>query len=157
MPIIKYPVALDQSERDQLISIVRRGKGSARTVTRARVLLMADRNGLGKSNGEVREALQLGINTVPLIKRRYCEGGIERAIHDAPRSGRNRVYGLKEEVKVSAIACTTPPDGAERWTLDLLKEEVPKRIGRDIGRTTIYRIMLRSDTRPWRKKNVVHP
>lgn len=156
MPITKYVVALDESEHNQLVSIVKKGKESARTITRARVLLMADKNRLGKPNREVREALQLGEVTVIGIKKRFHEGGIERAIYDAPRPGRRKVFGPKEEAKISAIACTEPPDGADHWTLDLLKEEVPKKIGREIGRTTIYRIMLKSNTKPWRKKNVVH-
>ena len=62
-----------------------------------------------------------------------------------------------QEAEVIAIACSEAPSGRVRWTMDLLTQGVNKQIGIPIGRTAVYKILLRNNIKPWLKKNVVHP
>lgn len=90
------------------------------------------------------------------IRKRYHSGGLQNALYDTPHQRRNRKLTVQQEAKIVATACTNPPKGAKRWTMDLLTEAV-NTVGIQIGRTAIWKLLIRNDTKPWRKKNVVYP
>jgi putative transposase len=156
MTVHKYKVVLGQSEEAQLKEITRKGVKNARVINRARILLMAHKNGAAKTDKQIREALNIGYHTPYDIRRRYNEGGIQRALYDAARPGKPKTFKGRDEAQICAIACTDAPVGHDRWTLDLLQEEIPKQIGKPIGRTKIWKILLKNEIKPWREKNVVH-
>jgi transposase len=79
-----YHVRLKEEEREGLSRYLRRGKSSARSLTRARILLLADE---GRDDGEISEALKVSKSTANRIRKRYCEGGLEFALHEKARSG----------------------------------------------------------------------
>ena len=149
-------VVLEESEVQELEAITRKGIASARTITRARVLLMANEKGLRKKDKEISDALGLAITTPQDIRRRYNKGGLQRALHDAARPGKPKTIPPATQSLVVATACTEPPKGASRWTLDLLEEHLQKK-GHKIKRTAIYLTLRKNDLKPWRKKNVVYP
>jgi transposase len=109
-----------------------------------------------KINKAISEVLMLAKTTPKDIRRRYCERGLKGALYDAPRPGQPTKFNGKEKAKITAIACTEPKDGYARWTLDLLKEEVEEKLKKTIGRTTIYKVLLANEVKPWREKNMVH-
>ena len=153
----KHIVALEKSEVQELERIIRKGVSKARTITRARVLLMANEtNGAGKKDQEIVQALSVGITTVERIRKRYVTAGLKRALYDAPRPGKKRKVTAKDEAETVSIACTDPPDGQDHWTLDLLTERVTEELKKPLSRATIYRVLLRHETKPWREKNLVH-
>ena len=84
MPAIKYRVDLTEDERVQLHALTHKGTSGARSHNRARILLKADE---GLHDDEVARALDVGINTVARVRRRFVEGGLERALKDGPRPG----------------------------------------------------------------------
>jgi len=154
----KHIVALGESEVRQLTTMIRKGVSNARVITRARVLLMANElNGTGKKDTEIAEALSLGRATVERIRRRYAQGGINRALYDAPRPGKKRKVTGRDETQIVSIACTDPPDGYDHWTMDLFTEHVVKELKKTVSRSTVYRVLIRHDTKPWREKNLVYP
>lgn len=132
--------------------ICRKGKHGARTIMRCRVLLAIDR---GIEDKDICVMEGLGRTTPFDIRKRYAEGGLERAIYDAPRPGQPRRLEDKECTQVLAIACSKPPDGRECWTLDLITERVKQEIGKEVGRSTVSRVLLSNNIKPWQKKNVV--
>ena len=148
----KYLIALEESEVKTLKKILRSGKATAQQATRIYILLMADENGQNKTDKEIQETLEVSNLTPRNVRKRFDEGGIEKAVYEREKSGRPKKITAKEEALVVAKACTEPPEGAGRWTLSLLQEKA----GVSIGRTSIYRIMLKNDLKPWREKNVVH-
>jgi hypothetical protein len=157
MSVNKKIVVLEQSEVVRLKKIVTSGINKARTITRARVLLMTNEaQNSGKTDKEI--AINLGVAiTLPYqVRIRYLSGGLERALYDAPRPGKPKHFTPTDEASVIALACTDAPDGYERWTLDLLEKEMTIRLGKSIDRNTIDRILLKNDCKPWLKKNVVH-
>jgi transposase len=150
---IAHPVKLTEEERNQLQQVLHKGVANTRIITRSRVLLMTHD---GKMDKEIYEVLSLAVSTPYDIRKRYHEGGLNKALYDAPRPGQPRKLSGDEEAKVVTIACTKAPKGYSRWTMDLLTEEVHSKLNLAISRTAIYKVLLRNDTKPWRKKNVVH-
>ena len=146
---VKYHVELSGVDKAILSSLIRKGTTKAQTITRARILLLAHE---GRKDREIVNSLRVATSTPHDIRKRYTEGGIERAIYDAPRPGQKRKLTGKQEAEVIAIACSTAPKGYSRWTLDLLTEEVNEKVGVKIGRTAIWKVLLRNNTKPWLKK-----
>lgn len=152
----KHKVSLLGKEKEELRSLVKKGKHPARTVARARILILSDS---GKNDRQIREILGLSRWTPQNVRKKYAEGGLKRALYDAPRSGQPKAATAKEEAEIIAIACTEPDDGRGKWTLDLLAEKIKTKLKtrkRPLSRGTVHNILLRSDLKPWREKNVVH-
>ena len=124
----KYHVTLTPEERVELEGMIRRGKGAARKLTHARILLKCDENvdsGPGLSDEEVAEALDVGHATVARLRQRFVEEGLYAALTPKPNI---RVYARKldgdGEAHLVALACSRPPTGRKRWTLRLLAERM---------------------------------
>ena len=123
----KYIVTLTDEERQQLRALIASGKGSARKLTHARILLQADRRGgrPGWKNATIANGLEVGMSTVERVRQRFVEEGLEAAL--VPRHSRRQYHhklGGKEEAHLIALACSEPPQGRTRWTLRLLAERM---------------------------------
>ena len=105
----KYGVGLTPEQRNQLQHLIRAGKGSARVIIRARILLKTDE---GWTAPQVAEALDVAEGTVFRIKRRFAEAGLEGVLKD------------RGEAHLIALACSEPPEGHDHWTLRLLAGKV---------------------------------
>jgi len=153
----KHVVALEESEVRQLKTSIRKGVSNARVITRARVLLMAnEKQATGKTDREIADTLGLAKTTPQDIRRRFAQGGLQRALYDAPRPGGKRKVTGRDETTIVSIACTDPPDGHDSWTLDLIREKANGELRKKLGRSTMYRVLLKHETKPWREKNLVH-
>jgi len=119
----QFHVQLGEHERVRLQKIIRSGRDKARKITRCRVLLLAD-GPTGKTDQEISDALNVCPATIFNIRRRYSQEGLERAIGEGTRSGQPPKFKGKAAAKITAIACSTPPDGQARWTLRLLADRV---------------------------------
>lgn len=149
----KYHVALAEQEKIILSVLIRKGTAKARVITRARVLLLASE---GIKDREIYRSLLISYSTPHDVRKNYVQGGLKRALYDAPRPGQARKLTGEQEAEVVAIACTKAPKGYAHWTLDLLTEEITNKLGVSIGRTAIWKVLLRNNLRPHRKKNVVY-
>jgi len=116
-------VRLNKQERKYLQAIVKSGENKARKITRCRVLLLADRVN-SKTDEQISDSLNVCLTTVFNIRRRYCNVGIEAAINECPRSGQPPKFNGKPAAKITAIACSAPPDGRARWSLRLLADRI---------------------------------
>ena len=105
------------------------------------VLILSHR---GKRSKEIADFLGIDTDTVSLIRKRYREGKIQRAVYDAPRPGQPKKYTIAHETKLTALACSEAPKGWERWTLELLTETMQKKVAgcKGINRETV-RLMLK--------------
>lgn len=119
----RHCVKLSEHERQYLQKIVAFGKDKARKITRCRVLLLAD-EAKGKTDEEISDALGVCLATIFNIRRRYHHGGLERAIQEAARSGQPPKFTGKSMAKITAIACSKPPEGQARWSLRLLADRI---------------------------------
>jgi len=147
---IKYVVDLTEEERICLLELTRRGKPGARKVKRALILLKADEDA---SDEEIADALPAGTSTVFRTRRRFVEGGLDRALNEAPRIGGSRKLTGREEALLVATACSKPPEGRARWTLELLAGEMVRLTEHGfISRDTIRRRLAENEIKPWRKR-----
>lgn len=147
-------ITLTQKEKNLLNSIVTKGKHAARVFQRAQILLKANR---GLKDEVIGEHLECTPQHVGRIRKRYCTVGVERALYDAKRSGKPKIFQKEDETRIVAIACTKAPEGRSHWTGELLAEEAVKRgIVKKISKQKIWLILEQHDLKPWREKNVVH-
>jgi transposase len=116
-----FHVKLKEEERDGLNRYIRYGESSARSLTRARILLLADE---GQSDAEVVNALKVSRTTVVRVRKRYCEHGLEFALTEKPRCGAPPKIDARVEAKLTGLACSNPPEGRSRWTMNLLADKL---------------------------------
>src|SRR5579872_7239588 len=133
---IRYRVELMAAERDQLNRLLSAGKCAVRKLKRAQILLAAD---AGVTDEAISRMIGVGGATVYRTKRHFVVAGLEAALSEAPRPGAERKLTSKEEALLVATACSKPPAGRARWTLELLAGE------------TVRRRLAENDLKPWRK------
>jgi transposase len=140
---------LSQTGRAELTALLRGGKHAARKLKRAQILLAAD---AGASDDEIARSVGVGGSTVYRTKRRFVLGNLEAALSEEPRPGAERKLTGKEEALLVATACSSPPKGRARWTLELLAGELVKLTEHaNISRETVRRRLAENDLKPWRK------
>lgn len=138
----KIIVNLTNSEIKFLEEFIRKGNKKARSITRANILLLANKKEKSK---KIAEILNINRGTVAEIKKKYVREGLNGALHDKPRPGQPIRYDEKKSAEVIAFACTAPPEGRKRWTLELLEKELTKREGFEtISRGTIRLILKKA-------------
>ena len=139
-------INLKNNEEKFLTNFIRKGKKNARSLTRARILLLANQ---GKGDTEISKTLGIGISTALRIRKRYLEEGLRSALVDKPRSGQPRKYNERHAAEIIALACTKPPEGRKRWSLALLCEELRKKEGFEtINKQTIRLILKKNKLKP---------
>lgn len=137
---------LKRKEKVFLEQFTRKGEKSARSITRAHVLLLLDQGERGKS---IANKLRIHRDSVYNIKRRYLTAGIDAALNDKPRAGQPVKYGDKHKAEIIAYACTNPPAGRKRWTIRLLVEELRKQKNfKSINRETIRLVLKKTTPNP---------
>jgi len=114
-------VHLNEQEREELRQYLRKGKSSARSLTRARILLLADDE---RDDEEIAETLKVSKSTIIRIRTRYCEGGLDSALHEKARSGAPSKIDGRIEAELTLLACSDPPDGRSKWTVRLLADKL---------------------------------
>jgi transposase len=146
---VRYRVELSQAERNELKTLLSGGKHAARKLKRAQILLAAD---AGASDEAIATSIGVGGSTVYRTKRRFVLGNLEAALSEEPRPGAGRKLSGKEEALLVATACSNPPAGRARWTLELLAGELVRLTEHDdVSRETARRRLAENDLKPWRK------
>ncbi len=135
-----YTVSLTDEQRQELKQVSRSGTGSVGRSVRARILLKCD---IGETDEEIAEALDVGVATIERVRKKFAAGGVSAAVErlpQPPRPQKRRLDG-DGEAQLVMLACSLPPDGNGRWTLDLLADQmvklnyVPALSGDTVGRT----------------------
>jgi hypothetical protein len=150
----RYVVTLSEEERERLNTLIHAGKHPARQLTRARILLKADSSeaGDGWSDSRIAAALDTSVDTVARARQQLVEEGLEAVLvrKHSPASARTLILDGAAEAKLIALACSEPPKGRKRWTLQLLEEHVVElkivdrasdnTVGRTLKKTSLSRI-----------------
>ena len=149
MPQKKYLVTLTAEERQHLAKLLSAGKRSARTLTRARILLKADqaKGGPAWDDAAIAEALGCGHRTVERVRQRFVEQGLEAALTHKPqeRPSRERRLDGAAEARLIALACSKPPEGRARWTLKLLADKlVELEVVESVSDETVRRVLKKT-------------
>jgi transposase len=117
----KYLVTLTADERSHILELIKKGTAAARKLTRAHILLRADE---GASDQAIADTLHVHRTTVERTRQKFVEGNLEAALSERPRPGGKRKLDPKQEARLIAVACSTPPEGQKRWTMQLLADEL---------------------------------
>jgi transposase len=123
----KYIVTLAQEERRMLQAMLSRGKGAARKLMHARILLKADAGTEGPDcdDASIAQGLEIGRATVERVRKEFVEDGLSAALERRkPRREYNRVIDGDGEAHLIALACGQAPEGRSRWTLRLLADRM---------------------------------
>jgi len=131
---------LTEEEVEYLNAFVKKGRRSAREMTRAHVLLLLND---GRTEMDVKDTLRISRATVSNIKKRYREEGLQRALVDKPRPGQPKKYTERHEAEIIAQACASPPEGRARWSVRLLTEELRKQKGFETINRENVRLVLK--------------
>ena len=125
------------------------GKHAARKLKRAQILLAAD-SAVG--DAVIAASVSVGKSTVYRTKRRFVEGNLDLALSEETRPGSGRKLTGKEEALLIATACSSPPEGRARWTLELLAGEMVRRTEHaELSRETVRRRLKENKLKPWQQ------
>jgi transposase len=148
----KYIVTLTEQERQALTAMISRGKGAARKLMHARILLKTDEGG-GRprvADAVIAQEVQAGPATVERVRKAFVEEGLEAAL--GPRkSCRQYLRKLdgQGEARLVALACTRAPQGHSRWTLRLLADRlVQLEVVDHLSHETVRQVLKKTNLSP---------
>jgi putative transposase len=146
----RTPLKLSDDERTFLFDFTRKGIRPAREIKRALVLLNSTDPTL--DNSALAQRFGVSRATVENIQRHYRRGGLERALHEAPRSGPPKKITQREEAYITAIACSKPPAGEARWTMQMIADRlVELRYLDAISDESVRLVLKKTHSNPGRK------
>jgi transposase len=125
--MVKYKVTLTKEEREELESIINKGRHTSQKFRNAYVLLNCDEGEYSEkaTNLEISKILKVGMRTIDRIKKRFVEDGFDAILGRKPTS---REYEKKAdgdfEARLIALSCSEPPKGFSRWSLRLLADKI---------------------------------
>ena len=99
----------------------------------------------GATDEEIAQSLHLGVSTVHRARQRFVEEGLRAALNEQPRPGKTPVLTGKQEAFIVALACSTPPEGRCRWTMQLLAEcLIELKQVEEISHDTVRRVLKKT-------------
>ena len=121
----KYKVNLTREERSELGRLTLGGTIGVRKLHRVKILMLADENHESghKTDKAIAEKLDISAITVGRTRRAYVETDLKEALNEKPRSGRPPVISGETRAQITALACSTPPEGFGQWSLRLLADK----------------------------------
>jgi transposase len=149
----KYKVTLTVEERTALEHLISVGKGAARKLAHARVLLLADEGPSGprRNDEEIIEALDVSLSTIARVRKRFVTESVGAALDHRPQPPRPEKVKLTDAVEKQLIelACSDPPQGRCCWTLQLLADRLVA-LGRvdGVSREAVRRVLKKTTFSP---------
>jgi transposase len=142
----QFIVRLTAEQRHALEQLAATGKRSAATSTRARIVFKADADQDGWTDDRIAEALDISAGTVARIRKKFAQQGLEAAVHRQRPTGRQyRKLEGAQEAQLAALACSAPPEGQARWTMQLLADKlVALEVVEGIDPATVCRVLKKT-------------
>ena len=146
----KFAVTLTEEERATLTGLITHGRGAARALAHARVLLKADAapRGPGWTDEQIHKAFGVSLKTIARIRRAFVDGGLEAVLYRRrPHTARPPKLDGLAEADLVALACSPPPKGQERWTLRLLTDRfVEPGVSSPVFDETVRRVVKQTNS-----------
>ena len=137
---------LSGQDRSVIEEIRCKGVHGSREINRAHVLSCLDR---GIPEAQIMAVLGVGRTAVWRTRAAYLQGGVELAVFDVARSGRPRQYDTDAQARVTALACSSPPEGRQRWTMVELERAARQEPGMGtVSRETVRRMLKKTTSSP---------
>jgi transposase len=143
----KYIVTLSDVEQGALNKLTHKGRVAARRLTRAHILQMAHDK---FTDEEIAKALKTSVATIERVRERFVVGGLDFALQEEPRLGAPRMLDGKQEAFLIALACTMPPSGHARWTMQVLADKFieSKVVESSVSDETVRRTLKKTISSP---------
>ena len=146
-------IQLTEDDKAVLKSFRSKGQHMSREINRAHILLALDEK---VPEALIMQVLGVGRTVIWRTRSAYREKGLDYALRDVSRPGQPRQYGTDQQAEVVALACSAPPKGAKRWTIQLLTKAVRRRPKlRNISRESI-RLFLKKRLQALAQVDVVY-
>jgi hypothetical protein len=137
---------LTNKDRSVVNEIRSKGVHHSREVNRAHVLSCLDR---GIPEAQILSVLGIGRTALWRTRSAYLQGGVDLAVFDVERTGRPPQYDTDAEARVTALACSTPPQGRRRWTIVELERMARQEPGLShVSRETVRRMLKKTISNP---------
>ena len=137
---------LSEQDRSAIDEIRSKGSHHSREVNRAHALSCLDR---GIPEAQIMAVLGIGRTALWRTRLAYLQGGLELAVFDVARSGRPAQYDTDAEARVTALACSAPPQGRQRWTMVELERAARREPGLGkLSRETVRRMLKKTISSP---------
>jgi len=140
----KYIVRLTAEERKELENLVKKGKTQAYRIKHANILLAVDVDGPNWPDHQVAKAYKCHQNTVVNVRQRFVEQGFQAALERKKQQApsRKRIIDGENEARLISIACSTPPKGCAKWTMQMLADElVGLKVVESVSGQTVWRTL----------------
>nr|WP_156934177.1 IS630 family transposase [Paenibacillus zanthoxyli] len=151
----RWIVTLSLEEREQLETLIKKGKVAGYKIKHAHILLKVDEGEQGPAWPDTRiaEAYNVHESTVRNMRKRLVEKGLEAALEREKRTNYTRKLDGEAEARLLAIACSEPPEGASTWSVRLLADRmVELEIVDELSHMTVQRALKKNELKPWLKK-----
>ena len=140
----KYIVRLTAQEQKELENLVKKGKTQAYRVKHANILLAIDADGPDWPDHQAAKAYKCHQNTVRNVRQRFVEQGLEAALERKKQQvpSRKQIIDGENEARLISIACSTPPKGCAKWTMQMLADElVGLKVVESVSGQTVWRTL----------------
>ncbi len=144
----KYIVRLTNEERHHLEDLVSKGQAQAYKIKHAHILLQADAEGPNWTDVAISEVFRCHRGTVEGIRKRFVQQGLSAALERKKREKppREKILDGEGEARLIALACSQPPEGRTRWTLELLADKlVELNVVDAISYQTVRRVLKKTN------------
>jgi transposase len=142
----KHAINLTSKERDKLVAIVSKGRNKASYIQRAQILLKSDE---GKTDSEISQWLYVSEQTIRRVRLRFCEDGLDAALEDKAHPKREGALNERQQAYLVALACSNPPSGRERWTVELLTAQLlADGVVRTVSPETVRLVLEKTNSSP---------
>lgn len=147
---LKYQVLLSPEVRAELTAVARKTSAGAAKIRRAKILLLADESHPdgGQADWEISEEVGLSERQVVRIRQKFVKAGVQPTLTRALRSdaGTSRAIDGRAEAHLVTISCSTPPEGRDHWTLELLCTELQRlEIVRSVCCETVRNVLKKTN------------
>jgi len=153
----KFRINLTCGERDELTSLIKKGRRKVQHVQYARILLGSDEcNGNALlSAATLSERFLISTKTVERVRKRFCEQGMG-IFEPTPRATRNdKKFDARVESHLLAIACQSPPGNAPGWTLQMLSDRlVELQVVDGISKASVCNLLKKTKSGPFKKSSM---
>ena len=144
----KYIVRLTAEERKELESLVKKGKTQAYRIKHANILLAVDTDGPNWPDHQAAKAYKCHQNTVVNVRQRFVEQGFQAALERKKQlsPSRKRIIDGESEARLLSIACSKPPEGCAKWTMQMLADElVTLKVVDSVSGQTVWRTLKKTN------------
>jgi len=137
---------LTDKDRSAVDKIRAKGIHHSREVNRAHALSCLDR---GIAEAQIKQVLGIGRTALWRTRGAYLQGGVDLAVFDVARSGRPLQYDTDAQARVTALACSAPPEGRQRWTIVELGRAARQEAGLGtVSRESVRRMLKKTISNP---------